>query len=79
MYFNQLYLSVELLTGSTKKSKRNEIYRQLLTGELPLLVGTHALIQESIKFNRKSKTKSLRTNKPRSNTRETSLYSFPYD
>ena len=50
LYFNQLYLSVELLTGSTKKSKRNEIYRQLLTGELPLLVGTHALIQEPIKF-----------------------------
>ena len=50
LYFNQLFLSVELLTGSTKKSKRNEIYRQLLTGELPLLVGTHALIQEPIKF-----------------------------
>ena len=50
LYFNQLCLSAELLTGSTKKSKRHEIYRQLITGELPLLVGTHALIQEQIKF-----------------------------
>ena len=50
LYFNHFYLYVELLTGSTIKSKRNEIYRQLLTGELPLLVGTHALIQEPIKF-----------------------------
>ncbi len=49
-YFNQLYLSAELLTGSTKKSKRYEIYHQLITGELPLIIGTHTLIQEQINF-----------------------------
>lgn len=49
-WFNQLYLSVELLTGSTKKAKREEIHRQLITGELPLLVGTHALIQDPVNF-----------------------------
>ncbi len=51
-WFNLLHLPVELLTGSTKVAKRREIHRQLETGELPLLVGTHALIQEKVNFNR---------------------------
>jgi ATP-dependent DNA helicase RecG len=49
-WFNQLNLSVELLTGSTKKAKREEIHSQLITGKLPLLVGTHALIQDPVNF-----------------------------
>lgn len=51
-WFNLLYLPVELLTGSTKIAKRKEIYSQLQTGELPLLVGTHALIQDKVIFQR---------------------------
>jgi ATP-dependent DNA helicase RecG len=51
-WFNLLYLPVELLTGSTKVKKRREIHSQLETGELPLLVGTHALIQDKVNFNR---------------------------
>ncbi|MGF1541548.1 MAG: ATP-dependent DNA helicase RecG [Pleurocapsa sp.] len=49
-WFNLLYLPVELLTGSTKTAKRREIHAQLQTGELPLLVGTHALIQDTVNF-----------------------------
>ncbi len=49
-WFTQLHLPVELLTGSTKAAKRREIHRELETGELPLLVGTHALIQDPVKF-----------------------------
>jgi len=49
-WFNLLHLPVELLTGSTKTVKRREIYQQLETGELPLLVGTHALIQDTVNF-----------------------------
>jgi ATP-dependent DNA helicase RecG len=49
-WFNLLHLPVELLTGSTKLSKRREIHAQLDTGELPLLIGTHALIQEPVNF-----------------------------
>jgi len=49
-WFNLLHLPVELLTGSTKTAKRREIHGQLETGELPLLVGTHALIQDPVKF-----------------------------
>ncbi|MBD1923333.1 ATP-dependent DNA helicase RecG [Microcoleus sp. FACHB-831] len=51
-WFNLLHLPVELLTGSTKTAKRREIHSQLETGELPLLVGTHALIQEKVNFQR---------------------------
>ena len=51
-WFNLLHLPVELLTGSTKTAKRREIHAQLETGELPLLVGTHALIQDAVNFRR---------------------------
>ncbi|MBW4524273.1 MAG: ATP-dependent DNA helicase RecG [Phormidium tanganyikae FI6-MK23] len=51
-WFNQLHLPVELLTGSTKAAKRREIHNGLQTGELPLLVGTHALIQDTVSFDR---------------------------
>jgi ATP-dependent DNA helicase RecG len=51
-WFNLLHLPVELLTGSTKTAKRREIHSQLQNGELPLLVGTHALIQDPVKFQR---------------------------
>ena len=51
-WFNLLHLPVELLTGSTKAAKRRQIHSQLETGELPLLVGTHALIQDPVNFHR---------------------------
>jgi ATP-dependent DNA helicase RecG len=40
------------LTGSTTAKKRRQIHAQLETGELPLLVGTHALIQDPVNFHR---------------------------
>lgn len=51
-WFNQLHLTVELLTGSTKVTQRREIHAQLQTGTLPVLVGTHALIQDTVTFAR---------------------------
>jgi ATP-dependent DNA helicase RecG len=51
-WFNLLHLPVELLTGSTKTSKRRQIHSELATGELPLLVGTHALIEDPVQFQR---------------------------
>lgn len=51
-WFNLLHLPVELLTGSTKTAKRREIHAQLETGELPVLVGTHALIQDAVSFHK---------------------------
>jgi ATP-dependent DNA helicase RecG len=51
-WFNLLHLPIELLTGSTKTAKRREIHSQLQNGELPLLVGTHALIQDPVQFHK---------------------------
>jgi len=49
-WFNLLHLPVELLTGSTKASQRRSLLSALATGELPLLVGTHALIEDPVQF-----------------------------
>ena len=43
-------IQVELLTGSTKKKKRTSIHQSLSDGTLHLLIGTHAVIEDTIKF-----------------------------
>lgn len=43
-------LNVQLLTGSVKVAKRREIHDQLENGELNILIGTHALIEDKVKF-----------------------------
>lgn len=45
-----LGITVELLTGSTKKSDRDRIVRDLESGKPMLMVGTHALIEEKVNF-----------------------------
>ena len=44
-------VSVGLLTGSTPKKKRKVLHEKLLNGELNLLIGTHALIEDTVQFN----------------------------
>jgi ATP-dependent DNA helicase RecG len=41
-----------LLTGSTPGARRADLLGKLLSGELKLLVGTHALIEEAVAFDR---------------------------
>ena len=41
-----------LLTGSTTASRRADLLGKLASGELKLLVGTHALIEEAVSFDR---------------------------
>ncbi len=43
-------MEVRLLTGSTRKSEREVIHGGLLEGTLPILIGTHALIEETVQF-----------------------------
>ncbi|MBN2744654.1 MAG: ATP-dependent DNA helicase RecG, partial [Marinilabiliaceae bacterium] len=43
-------INVALLTGSTKKRDREILSQQLLSGELHMLIGTHALIEEHVQF-----------------------------
>ncbi|HET7361501.1 MAG TPA: ATP-dependent DNA helicase RecG [Salinimicrobium sp.] len=45
-----LNISILLLTGSTKTSKRKEIHKNLENGELNILIGTHALLEDKVKF-----------------------------
>lgn len=49
---NGIGVRVALLTGSTKKSDRLLIHKGLSTGEIQLLIGTHALIEDAVNFNR---------------------------
>ena len=44
------FVSISLLTGSTKKKDRIIIANQLQSGALSILIGTHALIEEPVKF-----------------------------
>lgn len=49
-FLKGLDIHIGLLTGSTKQSERNFIHESLLSGELQILIGTHALIEETVKF-----------------------------
>ncbi len=48
----QLELNVDLLTGSTPKSRRKEILTDLVNGSTKILVGTHALFEDPVVFER---------------------------
>ena len=43
-------IHVELLTGSTRKRERERIHEGLLTGDINLIIGTHALIEDTVLF-----------------------------
>jgi len=43
-------VNVQLLTGSTKKAARNKLQALLATGDLHILIGTHAVIEETVQF-----------------------------
>lgn len=47
---NQLGLNAGLLTGSTKPSERKDLFEKLENGEIHILIGTHALIEDNVKF-----------------------------
>jgi len=49
-YAGQMGLHIGRLTGSTKKSERRIIHEMLQSGELSILVGTHALIEDTVQF-----------------------------
>src|SRR6478735_7107081 len=49
-YADLMGISIALLTGSVKKSQRKPIHEKLQSGELKILIGTHALIEEEVRF-----------------------------
>jgi ATP-dependent DNA helicase RecG len=48
--FGELPIQVDLLTGSTKTARRRSIDAALLSGELHVLIGTHALLEDRVQF-----------------------------
>jgi ATP-dependent DNA helicase RecG len=50
-FVDEMGISVLLLTGSTKKSERELLHEQLRSGELHILIGTHALLEDEVQFN----------------------------
>ena len=49
-YADKMHIHIALLTGSTKKSERKIIHQMLRDGTLKILIGTHALLEEEVKF-----------------------------
>lgn len=47
---SKIGIRVELLTGSTKKAKREGIHKGLMDGSVNLLIGTHAVIEDNVEF-----------------------------
>lgn len=46
----KMKLPVRLLTGSTKTAERKRILNELAEGEIKILVGTHAVIEDAVQF-----------------------------
>ncbi len=49
--FAEFDYEIQLLTGSLKSSERQEIIERIKSGEANLIIGTHALFQESLDYN----------------------------
>ena len=43
-------INTALLTGSTRKAERERIHKGLITGQIHLLIGTHALLEDAVQF-----------------------------
>jgi len=48
--FKDTGIEIALLTGSTLKKEKNEIYKNLENGSISVIVGTHSLIQEEVNY-----------------------------
>ena len=50
-FLGDLPVKVELLTGAVKGKKRRAVLEGLVTGDIHILVGTHAVIEDNVMFN----------------------------
>jgi ATP-dependent DNA helicase RecG len=51
-WLDPLGVKVALLTSSVKGSEREDLYQRIRNGDVQLVIGTHAVIQEAVEFNR---------------------------
>jgi ATP-dependent DNA helicase RecG len=49
-FLKKMDIKVGLLTGSTKKSERTVLFNELTEGTINILIGTHALIEDNVRF-----------------------------
>ena len=49
-FLKDMDLKTALLIGSTKKTQRLQLHEKLISGELNLLIGTHALLEDVVQF-----------------------------
>jgi ATP-dependent DNA helicase RecG len=49
-FAKDLNINIKLLTGSTKTAERKIIHEELENGSLQILIGTHALLEDKVKF-----------------------------
>jgi ATP-dependent DNA helicase RecG len=49
-FLKDMDIRIALLTGTTKKKEREEILQGIADGEIQLVVGTHALIEDTVVF-----------------------------
>ncbi len=49
-YCNKLNISIKILTGSSTTLERKKIHAELENGDLQILIGTHALLEDKVKF-----------------------------
>lgn len=49
-FLKDMPVKVELLTGMVKGKRRQRILEELVTGDIQILVGTHALIEDNVEF-----------------------------
>jgi ATP-dependent DNA helicase RecG len=51
-FMDRLELRISLLTGSTKKTEKRKILENLRDGNIDIIIGTHALIEEDVAFSK---------------------------
>ena len=49
-FLGDMPVRVELLTGSVKGKRRTEVFKGLVAGDIDILVGTHAVIEDNVLF-----------------------------
>ena len=49
-YLKDININVEILTGSTTKLQRNLILSDLIIGKIDVLIGTHAIFEDDVRF-----------------------------
>lgn len=49
-YFKNYNITIRLLTGSLPKKQKEKIYNEISTGEIDLVIGTHALLNDNLSF-----------------------------